>query len=102
METHHPPKFQPVATIQAGQETLSRADWNAARSAFEEVLLAEESPEELEGLGSPEELEGLGIAAWWLEDDVVAIDARKSAYRLYSRRGDRRGASGSDGARHGP
>jgi len=68
-------------TMEAGQEALARAAWKEARSAFEGVLLAEESPEAFEGLG---------IAAWWLEDDVVAIDARKSAYRLYSERGDRR------------
>jgi hypothetical protein len=74
MDIHHPPKIQPVATIEAGQEALSRADSKEARSVFEGVLQAEESPEAFEGLG---------IAAWWLEDDVIAIDVRKRAYRLY-------------------
>jgi LuxR family maltose regulon positive regulatory protein len=81
---HNPPRIRPAATIEAAQEALSRADWKEARSAFEAVLQVEESPEASEGLG---------IAAWWLEDDVVAIEARKRAYRLYSDRGDRRGAA---------
>jgi LuxR family maltose regulon positive regulatory protein len=33
------------------------------------------------------------MAAWWLEDDKAAIDARRRAYHLYRDRDDRRGAA---------
>ena len=82
METDRP--IQPAATIEAGLEALAQGDWEEARSAFSDVVQVDESPEALEGLG---------IAAWWLEDDGAAIEARRRAYRLYQDRGDRRGAA---------
>ena len=87
METDRP--IQPAATIEAGLEALAQGDWEEARSAFSDVVQVDESPEALEGLG---------IAAWWLEDDGAAIEARMRAYRLYQDRGDRRGASSGHGA----
>jgi LuxR family transcriptional regulator, maltose regulon positive regulatory protein len=84
MDTHHPSQSQSAVAIQAGEEALARGAWDEARSAFEDALHGEESPEALEGLG---------MAAWWLEDDVTAIDARTGAYRLYRDRRDRRGAA---------
>ena len=82
MDTQDP--TQPTATIEAGLEALGQGAWEEARSAFEGALQADESPEALEGLG---------MAAWWLEDDEAAIDARERAYRLYKRQDDRRGAA---------
>lgn len=72
-----------VAAIARGQEALARREWQLARASFEEALHVEETPEALEGLG---------MAAWWLDDDVAVFDARERSYRLYRRRGDRRGA----------
>jgi DNA-binding CsgD family transcriptional regulator len=82
LDTHDPP--QSAATIEAGLEALAQGAWEEARSAFEGALRADESPEALEGLG---------MAAWWLEDDGAAIDARRRAYRLYRDRDDPRGAA---------
>ena len=84
MDTHDPPQSPPAATIEAAMEALGRGAWEEARSAFERSLRADESPEALEGLAT---------AAWWLEDDGAAIDARRRAYCLYQDRCDRRGAA---------
>jgi LuxR family transcriptional regulator, maltose regulon positive regulatory protein len=70
--------------LEAGQEALSRAAWEEARTHFEAALEREETPEALEGLS---------WAAWWLSDAAVTFNSRERAYRLYQARGDRRGAA---------
>ncbi|HXH83632.1 MAG TPA: LuxR C-terminal-related transcriptional regulator [Candidatus Tectomicrobia bacterium] len=72
-----------AAAIARGRQALARADWNAARAAFEDALRRQETPEALEGLAE---------AAWWLNDDATVLQARDRAYRSYRSRGDRRGA----------
>jgi LuxR family transcriptional regulator, maltose regulon positive regulatory protein len=82
METGRP--SQPTATIEAGQEALSRGSWEEARACFETVLAQEVTPEALEGLS---------WATWWLSDAPATFDSRERAYRLYRARDDRRGAA---------
>src|SRR6476661_6147862 len=74
----------PMNDLDAGRAALARGDWPAARLAFDAAVLAEESPEALEGLGH---------AAWWLDLADVVFDVRERAYRLYQQRGDRVGAA---------
>jgi DNA-binding CsgD family transcriptional regulator len=69
--------------IESGRDALAHAAWEEARRAFELALSVEETPEGLEGLG---------MAAWWLDDARIVFDARERAYRLFRKRGDRRGA----------
>jgi ATP/maltotriose-dependent transcriptional regulator MalT len=70
--------------VASARERLAQGDWQAARDAFGRVQgLMEE----------PELLEDLALAAWWLDDAEAVFDARARAYRLYRRRGDRRGAA---------
>ena len=77
-------KRRTLATeIVEGNQALARGEWDRARTRFEEALRIEETPQALEGLG---------MAAWWLDDDATVFDARERSYRLYRRRGDRRGA----------
>jgi LuxR family maltose regulon positive regulatory protein len=70
--------------VDAGRAALSRGAWLAARSDFEQAMLA---------AVTPEALEGLSWAAWWLEDVPACLDAREHAYRLYRQRDDARGAA---------
>jgi DNA-binding NarL/FixJ family response regulator len=67
-----------------GDGLLAHGAWGDARAAFESALRDRESPEALEGLG---------LAAWWLDAADAVFDARERAYRLYTERGDRRGAA---------
>jgi DNA-binding NarL/FixJ family response regulator len=62
----------------AGTRAMDRADWNAARAAFEAVLETEESPEALEGLGQ---------ALWFLGLVAEGIAAREQAFEGYLRAG---------------
>jgi len=71
------------ALLQSAHQALARGAWEDARRDFAGALA------EYEG---PEALEGLGLAAWWLDDGNAVFDARERAYRLYTARGDRRGA----------
>ena len=84
MDTRPNLAAQPAATLEAGQEALSRAAWEEARTHFEAALEREETPEALEGLS---------WAAWWLSDAAVTLNSRERAYRLYQARGDRREAA---------
>lgn len=70
----------------AGWQHFSRADWAAARDAFETTLKNE--PDD------PEALDGLGQSLWWLGERDAGIDRRREAYAGYQRRGDRRRAGG--------
>ena len=67
----------------AAQQALKRGAWEEARLRFAEALIAEETPEALEGLGA---------AAWWLEDPQAVFASRERAYRRYRESGDRRSA----------
>lgn len=71
------------APLVAGNQALARGEWALARTGFSRALQDGETPEALEGLA---------MAAWWLSDVATVFDARARAYRLYSRRRDRRGA----------
>ena len=62
-----------------GYEALLRGDWTTARTAFEEAVAADESPEALDGLGR---------ALWWLRDPEGAVVARERAYAGFRRSGD--------------
>jgi DNA-binding CsgD family transcriptional regulator len=72
------------ARLTTAHERLARGDWQGAREAF--LALGDR-------LERPEVLEGLGVAAWWLDDAAAVFETRERAYRLYRRRGDRRGAA---------
>jgi ATP/maltotriose-dependent transcriptional regulator MalT len=63
---------------------LRLGDWQAARSAFEQAIAVEESPEAYEGLGQ---------ACWWLDEQDATIKAREASYRLYRARGEARNAA---------
>lgn len=67
-----------------GQAALARGDWPAARAAFETALRQQETAVALDGLG---------MAAWWLNDAAVAINARERAYQLYRAQGEGRSAA---------
>ncbi len=70
--------------LDAARAALTRGDWEDARAQFQAALAAGESAEALEGLG---------LAAWWLDDAAVTLDARERAYRAYREQGDARGAA---------
>jgi LuxR family maltose regulon positive regulatory protein len=72
------------ALIEAGRLALASGSWEEARSRFTAAI---------EGAELPDALEGLGLAAWWLDDGALTLDARERAYRAYRERGDARGAA---------
>jgi DNA-binding NarL/FixJ family response regulator len=65
--------------LREGKEALEAACWEAARTAFEEALAAEETPEALDGLGQ---------AIWFLGEVQEGIAARERAFELYARAGE--------------
>ena len=71
--------------IAAAWQHFSRADWSAARDAFEAALDAGPRPD-------PEALDGLGQSLWWLGERDAGIERRREAYAAYRRRGDARNA----------
>lgn len=71
--------FRSPNTLETGRAALVRGAWQEAKRAFDSVLLREDSPEALEGLG---------LAAWWLDLADVVFSSRERAYRLYRERGD--------------
>ena len=74
----------PEALIEAGRAALASGSWEEARSHFVAAL---------EGAERAEALEGLGLAAWWLDDGALTLDARERAYRAYRERDDALGAA---------
>jgi ATP/maltotriose-dependent transcriptional regulator MalT len=68
-----------------GQEALARGAWLDARTAFEQALARDESPEALEGLA---------LATLWLDDDRV-LGSLERAYTLFRKNDDRLGAARS-------
>ena len=69
----------PQATTAEGYEALATGDWEAARTAFESTLDADESPEVLDGLGR---------ALWWLRESEQAVVYRERAYSGFRRDGE--------------
>ncbi len=67
-------------------EHFARADWAAARDAFQAAL--EDEP------GDAEALDGLGQSLWWLGERRAGMACRQEAYVAYQRRGDARNAGG--------
>jgi DNA-binding NarL/FixJ family response regulator len=74
----------PDALIEAGRTALASGSWEEARADFVAAL---------EGAERAEALEGLGLAAWWLDDGALTLDARERAYRAYRERDDPLGAA---------
>jgi len=70
--------------LQQGRDQLARGAWTEARTHFEAALRAGRTPEALEQLG---------VACAALNDAQATIGAREEAFRLYSERGDLRGAA---------
>jgi LuxR family maltose regulon positive regulatory protein len=70
--------------LAAGWTELAEGRWEIAKALFEEAVAAETTPEAFEGLS---------WAVWWLDDASAVFEARKTAYRLYRRRGDAAGAA---------
>jgi DNA-binding CsgD family transcriptional regulator len=73
-----------VDDLTAGRAALDAGAWQDAQRAFERLLVVEETPEALEGLG---------LAAWWLNLSEVVFDSRERAFRIYRQRGDQRSAA---------
>jgi LuxR family transcriptional regulator, maltose regulon positive regulatory protein len=78
------PELEIADPLRAGDEALSRGEWEQARSYFE---AAEERRETVEAI------EALAMAAWWLDDGQLTIESRERAYRLYREHGDAAGAA---------
>ncbi|MGE5635621.1 MAG: LuxR C-terminal-related transcriptional regulator [Nocardioidaceae bacterium] len=68
----HPPRDE----LLEGTRAMERADWAAARAAFEAVLEEQESAEALEGLGQ---------ALWFLGQVADGIACRERAFDAYVR-----------------
>jgi ATP/maltotriose-dependent transcriptional regulator MalT len=62
-----------------GHAALAAGDWDTARDAFEEAIVATDSPEALDGLGR---------SLWWLRDERGAVVQRERAYAGFRRDGD--------------
>jgi DNA-binding CsgD family transcriptional regulator len=69
-----------AAAIRRGEQALRDADWEGARTSFEEALADELSPEALDGLAR---------ASWWLADSAGAIARWEQAYAGHRVAGDR-------------
>ena len=76
MVSQHP---SPDVLIETGRAALASGSWEEARAQFAAAL---------EGAERAEALEGLGLAAWWLDDGALTLDARERAYRAYRERDD--------------
>ena len=71
VELRQPVRIESTASIQAGQEALGRGAWEEARSALEQALRADDSPEVLFGLGE---------ALWWLGEILESARCWERAY----------------------
>ena len=79
-----PGRMTSTDTYRAGTQALQRGAWEEARAQFQTSVAAHETPQALEQLG---------LAAWWLDDAALTLDARERAYRLYRDQGDPLGAA---------
>jgi len=73
-----------AAALGLGKDALRRGAWEDARAAFGASLMAGETAEAHEQVG---------LAAWWLDDATLTLEARQRAYTLYREAGDARGAA---------
>jgi DNA-binding CsgD family transcriptional regulator len=71
--------------LRSGREALAAAEWETARSCFEQALETEESVEALDGLGD---------AVHWLGEYDRAIELKERAFVAYQRAGRPLEASG--------
>jgi DNA-binding NarL/FixJ family response regulator len=71
-------------SLARGHEALEAGDWEAARSAFTQVL---------EERSSADAEEGLGRALWWVQDTEGAISHVERAYAMRRASGDVRRAA---------
>ena len=69
------------ADLLEARAAFARADWQAAKDLYEQVLAAD--PDE------PDALDGLGQSSWWLGDKQTGMELRAKAFAGYQRRGDR-------------
>jgi DNA-binding CsgD family transcriptional regulator/AraC-like DNA-binding protein len=69
-----------ASAIRRGEQALREADWEVARTSFEEALAEEQSPQALEGLAR---------ASWWLSDSAGAISSWEQAYVAHRKAGHR-------------
>ncbi len=69
------------ADLLEARAAFARADWQAAKDLYQEVLTAD--PDE------PDALDGLGQSSWWLGDKQTGMELRAKAFAAYQRRGDR-------------
>ena len=67
-----------------GWQRFAEADWEGARAAFADALVAEPA--------DADALDGLGQALWWLNRRDEAIDVRREAFAAFRRQGDDRSA----------
>ena len=79
VELRPPARLESTTAIEAGQEALARGAWEEARSALENALQADESPEVLFGLGE---------ALWWLGEIRESVRCWEQAYVAFRRRPD--------------
>jgi len=77
-------QLSPDSLIADGQAALAGGLWEEARTRFTAALAYGERAEALEGLG---------LAAWWLDDGALVLDARERAYRAYREKDDALGAA---------
>ncbi len=73
-----------LSPIRTGFAALERADWPAAKQAFQLALNAE---------ATPEAHDGLGLALWWLNDIGAAHYQRTQAFIGYQQAGNLRRAA---------
>jgi ATP/maltotriose-dependent transcriptional regulator MalT len=66
--------------VDAGRAALEEGRWHDARSAFEEALAGEETPEALAGMGE---------TLWWLGETRLSVDYHERAYAQFRRTGDK-------------
>jgi DNA-binding CsgD family transcriptional regulator len=74
----------PSPSLDEAWAAFARADWDAARHLFQEVVGAEPSAEALDGLGQ---------TLLWCGDEEGAIEMRTKAFREYRRRGAKEDAA---------
>jgi DNA-binding NarL/FixJ family response regulator len=72
------------STLERARAALAKADWVAAKDAFEEALQAGDGPEARDGLG---------YVLWWLDDPGGSLRECERAYVAYVDSGERQSAA---------
>ncbi|MGV8852016.1 MAG: LuxR C-terminal-related transcriptional regulator [Rhodoglobus sp.] len=73
-----------MTSLSSAQAALDSGSWQVARTEF--LAVAKET-------ANPLAYEGLAQAAWWLDDGVLCVGSRETAYRRHRERGDALGAA---------